>query len=200
MRRDYDEITRVTDDFCHQLLDDEYAEICRRIAAALCRKRPSPVAQGNLTHWVTGIIHAAGLVNCLWDPSQKPYMRAAEISERFNVGNGTTVARSKVIQQALGLFSLDPRYYRASILADNPLVWFVEINGVILDAWDTAREIQEELVRRGIIPFVCDAPAEPESLETPRAQAPRRASTTKPAKPEDPNQGRLFAPADNSPG
>ena len=52
MRRDYDEITRVTDDFCHQLLDDEYAEICRRIAAALCRKRPSPVAQGNLTQTV----------------------------------------------------------------------------------------------------------------------------------------------------
>jgi hypothetical protein len=48
MRAVYEEITRATDACCHWRLDEDYAEICRLIAAALCRKRPSPVAQGNV--------------------------------------------------------------------------------------------------------------------------------------------------------
>jgi hypothetical protein len=65
MRAAYEEITRATDQVCHAMLDEEYAEICRRIAAALCRKRPSPLAQGNVKHWIAGIAHAAGFVNFL---------------------------------------------------------------------------------------------------------------------------------------
>jgi len=120
MQAVYDDVTRLTDEFCKALLDEGYALVCRRIAAALCRKRSSPMALGNLTHWVTGIIHAAGFVNFLWDRTQKPYMRAAEISERFDISNNTVSLKSKGIQRALRLIPLDPRYCLPSRLADNP--------------------------------------------------------------------------------
>ncbi|WP_268119852.1 DUF6398 domain-containing protein [Methylobacter sp. YRD-M1] len=42
----YDEIVALTDQFCQQHLNEEYRSLCRRMAAKLCRKRPSPVATG----------------------------------------------------------------------------------------------------------------------------------------------------------
>src|ERR1022692_1659730 len=125
MRAAYEEITRATDQCCHAMLDEEYAEICRRIAAALCRKRPSPLAQGKVKSWIAGIVHAAGFVNFLWDPDRKPYMSASDIGKCFGAGYSTTVARSKIIQRVLGLYQLDPRYCRRSLLRENPYVWFI---------------------------------------------------------------------------
>ena len=36
----YENLVRLTDEFCDQHLNAEYAELCRQMAAALCRKRP----------------------------------------------------------------------------------------------------------------------------------------------------------------
>lgn len=175
MRAGYQEITRVTDDFCREFLNEEYALVCRHIAAAMCRKRPSPLAQGNLTHWVVGIIHSAGWVNFLWDPSQVPYMRASEISERFGISNSTAAARSRVIQQALKLIQLDPRYCLPGKLADNPLAWLLEIDGIIVDARMLPRPAQEELARRGLIPFVPEpAAARPQERPAKASAAPAK--------------------------
>lgn len=196
MRAEYQEITRATDECCHEMLDEEYAEICRRIAAALCRKRPSPVAQGNITHWIVGIIHAAGFVNLLWDPGRKPYMSASDIGKCFGVGYGTTLARSKVIQRALGLYQFDPRYCRRSLLKDNPYVWYIQVEGVIIDARTLPRAVQDELVEMGVIPFVWEAPqAAVQAVDEPSktaAQPQPQDPKAKASKPDNPNQGRLF--------
>ena len=164
---DYAEVTRVTDDFCKTLLNEEYALVCRKIAAALCRKRPSPLAQGNLTHWVAGIIHAAGFVNFLWDRSQKPYMRAAEISERFGISNNTVSLKSKDIQRALRLSQLDWRYCLPSRLAENHRAWMLEIGGYVFDVRSAPVEIQKEAFRRGLIPCL------PSDLPKPKPEAPK---------------------------
>ena len=39
----YDEIVALTDQCCQQHLNEEYRDLCRRMVAKLCRKRPSPV-------------------------------------------------------------------------------------------------------------------------------------------------------------
>lgn len=174
MQADYAEVIRVTDDFCKTLLNDEYALVCRKIAAALCRKRPSPLAAGNLTHCIAAIIHAAGTVNFLWDKSQKPYMRAAEIAERFRIGNGSVCQKSKEIQRALKLVQLDPRFCLPSRLADNPLVWMIEVNGFIIDARRAPREIQEEVFRLGLIPYLPDDLPKRASEESPAAIKPTK--------------------------
>jgi hypothetical protein len=46
MQARYDQIVALTDEFCQQHLNEEYRELAQYMAAALCRKRPSPVASG----------------------------------------------------------------------------------------------------------------------------------------------------------
>jgi hypothetical protein len=54
----YDEIVALTDQFCQQHLNEEYRDLCRRMVAKLCRKRPSPVATGKTNTWACGIVYS----------------------------------------------------------------------------------------------------------------------------------------------
>ena len=70
MRPIYDEIIGLTDAFCRTHLNDEYADVCRALAAKLSRKRPSPLEGGRVTTWAAAIVHTIGRVNFLFDKSQ----------------------------------------------------------------------------------------------------------------------------------
>ncbi|MFN6068038.1 MAG: DUF6398 domain-containing protein, partial [Pseudanabaena sp.] len=54
MRAKFVEITSLTDNFCLSHLNDEYAQQCRYLTAALCRKRPSPLTSGKADTWACG--------------------------------------------------------------------------------------------------------------------------------------------------
>lgn len=45
MQEKFHAIVGITDDFAKQCLNDEYAQLIRFATAALCRKRPSPLAR-----------------------------------------------------------------------------------------------------------------------------------------------------------
>ncbi len=49
---------------------------------------------------------------------------------------------------------LDPAWCLPSKLADNPLAWMIQVNGLIVDARTAPRAIQEEAFRRGLIPYI----------------------------------------------
>lgn len=76
LRAAVDEIVGLTDAFCEQHLDTEYAALCRTLAAKLARKRPSPLARGELRIWSAGRVHTVGTVNFLFDRSQSPHLSA----------------------------------------------------------------------------------------------------------------------------
>ena len=76
LQSQYDEIVALTDPFCQRHLNEEYRDLCRRMAATLCRKRPSPVATGKTRTWACGIVYSVGRVNFLFDQSQTPHLRA----------------------------------------------------------------------------------------------------------------------------
>ena len=86
MQKRYDEIVALMDDFCRELLNPEYAVLAQRMAAALCRKRPSPLAAGQPRTWACGILHALGRINFLSDRSTEPYLTMAEMCAAFGVG------------------------------------------------------------------------------------------------------------------
>lgn len=79
MQSRFDAVAALTDPFCREHLTDEYAQLARQAAAALCRKRPSPLMQGRMNTWACGILYASGSVNFLFDRSQAPYLPAAEL-------------------------------------------------------------------------------------------------------------------------
>ena len=89
MRERYEAITGITDEFCHEHLNEEYRELAQDMAAALCRKRPSPLSSGQPRTWACGIIHTLGQINFLSDRSTQPYMTMADVSSAFGVGQST---------------------------------------------------------------------------------------------------------------
>lgn len=66
LRPAYDPIIRVIDDVCAKHLNDEYKTLAHKLAAALARKRPSPLTRGKPEVWACGILYALGSVNFLW--------------------------------------------------------------------------------------------------------------------------------------
>ena len=49
LRSVFEEVIGITDAVCLAILDEEYADLARRAAAKLARKRPSPLLSGRRT-------------------------------------------------------------------------------------------------------------------------------------------------------
>jgi hypothetical protein len=155
----YEIIVGLTDAFCAEHLDAEYAQLCRDLAAALARKRQSPLRLSSLNAWACGIVYAVGSVNFLFDPSQTPYMSATELCQHFGVSKSNASAKGKTIRELFRIRQGDPRWWRPSQLAGNPLAWLIEVDGLVVDARSAPAEIQAEAWRLGLIPFLPSAPA-----------------------------------------
>jgi hypothetical protein len=154
MQARFEEITQLTDAFCRQSLNEEYRQLCRELTATLCRKRPSPLVPGKAPTWACGIIHALGMVNFLFDSSQTPHLAARQIWEYFQLSSSTMQAKSKQIRDLLGMYPMDPKWSTPSMVDQNPLVWMLEVNGLIIDVRHAPKEIQEAAFRQGLIPYI----------------------------------------------
>ena len=150
----FDDITRLTTAFCERFLNDEYDRICKKLTAGLCRKRPSPLKKGKTLTWAAGIVYTAGWINFLGDKDQSPYMTTKELADRFGVGVSTMSGKKLEIQNAMNLIQLDPDYTLASRLEENPLIWIVEISGLLMDMRSAEPEIQQAAFEKGLIPFI----------------------------------------------
>ena len=154
MQARFDEITHLTDTFSQAYLNEEYATICRQLTATLCRKRPSPLSQGKVATWACGIIHALGMVNFLFDSSEKPYVPSSQIASYFGLSSSTMQAKSKQIRDLLNMHQMSPNWTLPSQIGSNPLIWMIQVNGLIIDARYAPREIQEEAFLKGLIPYI----------------------------------------------
>jgi hypothetical protein len=154
MEATFNAIVALTDAFCRAHLDEEYAQLARQATAALCRKRPSPLATGNRKTWACGIVYALGSANFLFDKSQQPTMRAAELCAGFGVSQSTGSAKAKVVRDALGMGQMDPQWYRPSKMEDNPLAWMIMVDGFVVDVRRMSRDVQEIAYEKGLIPYI----------------------------------------------
>jgi hypothetical protein len=57
MQAKYDAVVALTDAFCRDHLNEEYHDLARAMTAALCRKRPSPLAAGQPRTWACHRLH-----------------------------------------------------------------------------------------------------------------------------------------------
>lgn len=151
-------IAGLVDAFCREYLNDEYAELCRRLTEKLARKRPSPLVSGRPNTWACGIVRTIGWVNFLDDRSQKPHMKLTAIDKAFGVGESTGQGKAMLIRKTLNIRPMDPEWSLRSCLDKNPIVWMIQINGFLVDARFLMREYQEEAFRQGLIPYIPDRP------------------------------------------
>jgi hypothetical protein len=150
----YSAITTLTNEFSEKYLNEEYAVVVRRAIGALARKRPSPLARGKQNVWAAAAIHAVGRVNFLDDPSQTPHCKPNTIYEFFGVAQSTGQNKSKEIRDILNMGPLSPKWTLPSRLADNPMVWMLQINGITIDIRDAPAELQILAYEKGLIPFI----------------------------------------------
>ena len=150
----FEAVTGLTDAFCREHLDEDYRLLARRMAAALCRKRPSPLTSGQPRTWACGILHVLGQLNFLTDPGTQPHMTTADLCARLGVGQSTASAKARVITQALDSHRLDVEWMLPQRIEQNPLVWMAEVNGLLVDLRDMPREVQQIAFDQGFIPFI----------------------------------------------
>ena len=153
-------ITTLTDAFCATHLNEEYRQLIQQVVGALARKRPSPLLKGKENVWAAAAVHAVGRVNFLDDPAQTPHCRPPAIFQYFGIAQGTGQGKSKEIRYILAMDRMSPAWTLPSRLADNPLVWMLQVNGLVVDIRRAPIELQRVAFEKGLIPFVHAEPAE----------------------------------------
>jgi len=160
-KRAITEIIELTDAFCRNYLNEEYRRLCEEMAGMLYAL-DVPIEKGKAVSWASGIVHALGWVNCLYDPTMSPHITSREISDEFGVSQGTMTAKSKMVRNGLQLVPLDPDWCISVEPEDNPMVWIVDIGGLMMDIRHAPRQMQEQAYQLGLIPFIPADKQEPE--------------------------------------
>ena len=153
-QKHFDEVTALTDAVCSLHLDAEYADLARRAVAALCRKRPCPLASGQAKTWACGILYALGRLNFLDDKRQTPSMSLAELCKRCGVSASSGGNKAAEVRKLLGIKMFDHRWTLRRMMDTNPAIWMIQVNGFIMDARNLPVEVQQMAVDKGIIPHV----------------------------------------------
>jgi len=147
-------IIGLIDQFCQEHLNEEYAVLCRRLAEKLARKRPSPLASGKPNTWASAIVRTIGWANFLDDRTQTPHMKLTAIDKAFGISESTGQGKSMLIRKTLRIQPLDPSWTLPSRLDDNPMVWLLQVNGIMLDIREAPRTLQEMAFNKGLIPYI----------------------------------------------
>lgn len=152
------EITGLVDAFCKQHLNAEYADLRRKLTEKLARKRPSPLVSGKPRTWACGIVRTIGWVNFLDNKTQSPHLKLTAIDKAFGVGESTGQGKSMLIRKMFKIRPRDPAWSLRSRIEKNPMTWKIQIRGFLVDARFLKREIQEEALRKGLIPYIPERP------------------------------------------
>lgn len=152
LRGDVEQIFGLSDPLCAEHLDPEYGRLVRKLIAKLARKRPSPLARGNLRIWAGAAIYAVGSVNFLFDRAQIPHLSGDDLSALIGVPKRTLAAKAKSIRDVLRIGQSGTEFGHST----NPMAWSILFNGFIVDARRMSPAVQAEARRLGLIP---DPPA-----------------------------------------
>jgi hypothetical protein len=150
----YEAIVALIDTFCRDHLTGEYELLCRKLAGALARKRPSPLLGCKPETWACGIIRTIGWVNFLDDSSREPHMKLTAIDKAFGVAESTGQGKLKAIRTMLKIRQFDHRWTLPSRMDDISIIWMLEVNGFITDIRKRPREAQAVAFEKGLIPYI----------------------------------------------
>ncbi|MBQ9065483.1 MAG: hypothetical protein IJ123_08560 [Blautia sp.] len=150
----YDELAAIIEPYCDEYMNEEYKALCLHALEKLCRKRPSPLTSGRANTWAAGIIYAIAQNNYIFDKSQPVHMNAEELVEPLGLAKSTAANKAAEIRKLLKIDHFNAEWVLASDVEKNPMLWYVEINGLLVDARRLPLEIQVECARRGLIPYV----------------------------------------------
>ena len=153
LREIFFELIALTDKFCDEHLNDEYKEVCRKLAASVCQPGVA-VTRGKRAGWACGIVYTVGWVNFLTDPSAEPHLRPEQIHEWFGVSEATMFNRARDIREGFDLVRFQPELTVESRMEQNPFAWMFMVNGIPVDVRYAPLEVQQAFYKQGLIPYV----------------------------------------------
>lgn len=158
LQEHYNEIVKITYPFCQTYLNDEYLQLCHKMAAALARKRTSPLFSGYINIWAAAILYTLGSINFLYDKSTQPYMQLQDLCDKLGLSKSTVSQKSAVIKRLLKISQFDTKWALSSIIENMPQFWMIEVENdsvdLFVDAREMPREIQEMAFVKGLIPYI----------------------------------------------
>ncbi|PKO04098.1 MAG: hypothetical protein CVU41_18835 [Chloroflexi bacterium HGW-Chloroflexi-3] len=156
MQYQYQEICSIIDEFCSEKLNEDYSSLSKELAAKLARKRPSPLNSGRLYTWACGIVYVIGSVNFLFDKSQSPHIKAAELCAWFGVTTSTGSNKANQIKKMMHINQFSNEWILPDLVDKHPMAWMISVDGFIVDARLLPTYLQEEAFRKGLIPYIPD--------------------------------------------
>ena len=81
-------------------------------------------------------------------------MAATELCDVVGVSQSTGSRYARKIRDALDLKPFDPDWTLLSKVDENPMAWMIQVNGMLVDARNMPKEVQEEAARKDLIPHV----------------------------------------------
>jgi hypothetical protein len=84
----------------------------------------------------------------------KPYLKLPFIDKAFGVAESTGQGKSKLIRKMFKIRNFDPKWTLPSRMDDNPVVWMLNVNGLLMDIRSAPREAQEIAYEKGLIPYI----------------------------------------------
>ena len=154
MQAKYDEIAAILAPYCENYLDEEYKALCLHALEKLCRKRPSPLLSGRARTWAAGIIYAIGQNNWIFDKDQPIHMTATELVEPLGVSKNTASSKASEIRKSLKINLSNAEWTLPSQIEENPMLWYVMIDGLPMDARALPIALQQICAEKGLIPYV----------------------------------------------
>jgi hypothetical protein len=81
-------------------------------------------------------------------------MKMEDLCRLMGVSPSTGGNKAGEIRKMFDMHQFDPNWTVPSMMDRNPMVWFVSIDGIIVDIRREPREIQEIAYQKGIIPYI----------------------------------------------
>ncbi|WP_245808059.1 DUF6398 domain-containing protein, partial [Crenothrix polyspora] len=91
---------------------------------------------------------------CLVDKSQDPHCAASDIYNHFGIASSTGQNKSKEVRDLLKMRQFSPEWTVPSKIEQNPMIWMITVNGMIVDVRYMPLEVQEIAYKKGLIPYI----------------------------------------------
>ncbi len=129
--------------FCHEKLDQDYAQLCEKLISKMGRKRDVPFKHGQLNIWAAAVVHAIGSINFLFDKSFEPYASVSDINNFFGTSGSTVSQKSKKIKDMFRMGYYDSEFSTGMMNQSNPLNNMVMVDGFIVPLDSIPEEYQQ---------------------------------------------------------
>ena len=143
------------DQFCKEHLNEEYAvalpqdgrEACPQAPFAFAQRKTEHLGQRDRPHRWLGELPLRQAPDAI-------HATCATSTHGFGISESSGAAKLAAIRKMLKITPLNYDWTLPSRMDKNPLIWMLQVNGMMMDIRHAPREAQEVAFSKGLIPYI----------------------------------------------